>query len=73
MCFRQRGRIWYAAGYGVIWFWFMFRFRCRVLGEYVLLDQADVFSSPVVSLAMGLNVVPLHSRSFISFGARDVS
>ena len=47
----------------------------QVLGsdEDVLLDWADVFPSPVVSLALGLDVVALLGRDSVDDGARGVS
>ena len=62
------GRLGYVAGFGVMWF----QLRCRVLVAYVLLDQADAFSSPVVPFAMGLNVVASWGGGFVNYGPVDV-
>ena len=63
------GRLWYAAEFGVIWLWFWY----RIFGEYILLDWADVFPSPVLSLALGLSVVALWGTDSVNYGAGDVS
>ena len=68
VCSCGRGRLGCAAGFGVMWFWLGY----RVLVEYVLLDQADMFSGPVVPFAMGLGVVALQGGSLIDYSAGDV-
>ena len=69
MCSSGRGRLWYAAGIGVLWL----QFGYRVFGEYVLLDWADVLLVLQVSFALGLNVVALWGRGCVIDGAGDVN
>ena len=49
------------------------QFGYRVPGEYILLDGVDMFPGPVVSLALGLNVVASWGRGSVDYGTRDVS
>ena len=69
MCSGGRGRLWYVAGFRHLWL----QFGYRVSGEYVLLDWVDVFPSPVVSLALGPDVVASWGRGSVDDGAGDVS
>ena len=69
MCSSGRGRLWYAAGFGGWWL----QFWQRVFGEYVLLNLSDVFPSPVVSVALGLDVVASWGRGSVDDDAGYVS
>ena len=68
LCSSGVGGLWYVAGLGNLWL----QFGCGVSGEDVLLDWADVFPSPAVSLALGLDLVTAWGWGSVSDGSWDV-